>query len=287
MGEHHHHHGQVKNKRTLFFAFILTTIFALLEITTGWFLDSLALLGEGIHMFSDGINLLMAFIAVTIGLKAATKKNPFGFRRIETITAFLNGLALMVIPVFIFIEAIHRFTSPRDITGMNMLIVASIGLVINVIVAFMLFKSDQSSLNIRAAALHVLSDLLSSLSTIIAALLIMSLNWTIADPIVSAVVSITIFIGGFKITKEAFNVLMEGTPYDVDVDAIKEKILALDGIASIKDVKVWSITSEVNYIVIHVRTKADVRESDILPHIKEITEAFHLKETIQIEPILS
>lgn len=280
---HHHHHGQVKSKKTLFIAFLLTTIFAILEITTGWFIDSLALLGEGIHMFSDGVNLCMAFIAVTIGMKAASKKMPFGYRRIETITAFLNGLALMIIPIFILLEAMHRLHTPREIMSVQMLLVASVGLVINLMVAFMLFKSDQTSLNIRAAALHVLSDLLSSFATIIAAILIMSFGWTMADSIVSAVVSITIFMGGLHITKEAFHVLMEGTPQDVDEEAIRTEITASYGVCSIESLKMWTITSGDNHIVLHVKVHPGCNNADTLALLTEITHKYRLKETIQID----
>lgn len=257
--------------------------FAILEITTGFLINSLALLGEGFHMASDGLNLLMSFVAITIGMRAVTKAKPFGFRRIETITAFLNGLVLMIIPVFIVWEAVHRFTSPREIEGLSMLAIASIGLLINLIVAFMLFKADQSSLNIRAAALHVLADLLSSISTIIAALFIMSLGWFFVDPFVSVITSVTIFIGGLKITKEAFNCLMEGTPHNVDAEKIEEEILKVPGVLQLSDFKLWSIASDVNYLMAHIEVDDATDYSSVQKQINQIAKRYNLVETIQIK----
>lgn len=280
---HHHHHHQMKNKKILFIAFLLTFSFALLEIATGFFIQSLALLGEGIHMGSDGINLLMSFIAITIGMKAATMKMNFGFRRIETITAFLNGLALMAIPVFLVYEAFQRFTSPQEIAGMNMLIVASIGLLINMLVAYMLHKADQSSLNVRAAAFHVLSDLLSSAATIVAALFIMYLGWHVVDPIVSTIVSVTIFIGGWKITKESFLTLMEGVPHDMDAVILEQEFKLVPGVQSISTLKIWSITSEVNYLNLHVVKEEGFDPHHLLKELKEVANRHQLNETIQIE----
>jgi len=280
---HNHDHSHTKNRNILLFAFLFTLFFAIFEVISALVVHSLALLSEGIHMFSDGISLGISFFAAVIALKPLSKNRTFGSRRIETLAAFINGLTLIGIPIYVFIEAIIRFFHPQPIMSKQMLLVAFVGLVINSIVAYALSKGDaENNLNVRAAALHVISDLVSSVSVIIASLLIMKFHWTFIDPLVSALVSIVILKGGLTITKEAWNVLMEGTPQDVNIDEITNELHSLKGIKDITKLQIWSIASGENYINLHIHIDETTNEQEILAQLQKITDQYHLHETIQI-----
>lgn len=279
-------HGnlQKRNKDMLMFAFLFTTAFALFEIIAGIKYESLALLSEGIHMLSDGASLGLGVLAAWMGMKLATKSKTFGFRRFETIAAFINGLTLIIIPIYVLVEAIKRMGNPREIESEKMMIVAIIGLIINLIVAFVLSRGDtKNNLNVKAAALHVLSDLLSSVATIIASLLITNFGWYMADPIVSFVVAIAILSGGFKITKESFNVLMEGAPKNLNVEEIEKQLKAIPEVIEIKEVRVWSIASGMDYINIHAKIKLEANYKEVLKEIEKTMLKHSLRSTIQLE----
>ncbi|WP_456364220.1 cation diffusion facilitator family transporter [Priestia aryabhattai] len=199
----HHHHHHTGNKKVLFAAFVLTTFFAALEITYGVWSHSLSLLSEGIHMASDGISLLIAALAVTITIKFASK-----YKKAEPLAALINGIGLIVVPIVVIYEAFNRIVNgSQQILTKEMLIVAVIGLIINVIVAFVLSRGEKDNINVRAAMLHIIADLLSSISTIVVSLLVMFYNVLFIDALASIIISIVIFSGGWKITRESFKLL--------------------------------------------------------------------------------
>jgi len=279
---HHHHHHQTKNKKVLLLAFIFTTAFALLEVVSGVLFQTLALLSEGIHMLSDGISLLLSLIAATIGMKMATKKRPFGYRRAETITALLNGLALLLIPIYVVWEAIHRLMEPRTIMSKNMLIIAVIGLLINLLVAFVLSRGDkEQNLNLKSAYLHVFADLLSSVGTIVTALCIYFFQWVFLDATVSIIVSIVIFSGGVHIVKASMNILMEGLPEDVNTEALETQLLSIKGVEELTQCKLWSITAGENYMILHVKISEEADPRLVRKQIHEISHTCDLHETVE------
>lgn len=280
--EHHHNHGH-SNKKVLFFAFFITTLFALLEVIYGFITGSLLLLSEGGHMLSDGLSLGLAFFAVVLATKAATATKMFGYKRAEPIAAFLNGLGLIAIPIFVMCEAVKRLVyGSGQILSKEMLVVAAIGLVVNLAVAFALSRGEKDNINVRAAALHVLADLLSSVSTIIVSLLIMFFDFTIIDPIASIIVSLIILSGGWKITKESLNILMEGKPKGFDVEELKKEILNVDGVSTIKDIKVWSLSGDSHYMNAHITISDETKYKDIMEGIHELSHKYDLHETVQI-----
>jgi len=200
---HHHHHHHSGNKKVLFIAFILTALFAALEVTYGVWSHSLALLSEGIHMASDGISLLIAALAVMIATKSASK-----YKKAEPLAALINGIGLIVVPIIVIYEATNRLINgSQQILTKEMFIVAVIGLIINVIVAFVLSRGEKDNINVRAAMLHIIADLLSSISTIVVSLLVMFYNLLFIDALASIIISIVIFSGGWKITRESFMML--------------------------------------------------------------------------------
>lgn len=278
-----HEHNQGTNTKVLMFAFIFTLLFAILEVSYGFISNSLALLSEGIHMLSDGFSLGLAALAVILATKAINNKRMFGYRRAEPIAAFLNGIGLMVIPVVVMIEAVNRmFNGGQDILSKEMLIVAVIGLVMNLVVAIALSRGEKSNINVRAALLHIVADLISSTSTIAVSLLIMFFDFVIIDAIASFVVSIIIFTGGYKITKESLNILMEGSPDDIDAEELKTKILAIEGVKSIAHLKVWCIAEDEKYMTVHIEVDNVSKSSEILQLVQKINTESHLRGTIQI-----
>ena len=245
-----------KNRRLLIWAASLTFFFAGLEIVYGMISGSLMMMGDGVHMSSDAISLVLSLVAVILSTKAATKNKTFGYRRFEPIAAFINGLTLIIIPIFIIIEAINRMITPIDIVTNQMLIVGTIGLIVNVIVGFILTKAN-SNLNIKSALLHVVADLITSVSVVIAALGIKYFGLTWLDPIGSILTSFIIIAGGVKITKEALNILMEGTPKGYSVEEIEKAVHNTGTDVIVDDVKVWCVNEEEIYTLINIKSSAE------------------------------
>ena len=246
-----------KNKKLFIWAASLTLFFALIEIIYGFISGSLMMMGDGVHMASDAFSLILSLIATIMATKAVTKDKTFGYKRFEPIAAFINGLTLVIIPIFIIFEAISRVINPIEIIPDQMLVVGTIGLVINGIVGLILTKAN-SNLNVKSALLHVLADLFTSVSVVIAALGIKYLGITWLDPVGSIMTSIIIIAGGVKITKEAFNILMEGTPKGYSVDAIEKLVNDLKEDLTVHDIKVWCINEDEIFTLIHVYYTSDI-----------------------------
>lgn len=242
-----------KNKKLLIWAASLTIIFAMLEIIYGFISGSLMIIGDGIHMSSDAISLILSLIAAIMASKVTTKKRTFGYKRFEPIAAFINGLTLVLLPIYIIYEAINRIFTPVEILPMQMVVVGTIGLAINALVGYILSKGN-SNLNMRSAILHVFADMITSLSAVIVALAIMFFDLVWLDPIGSIVTSIIIIRGGIAITKESFNILMEGTPNGYSVEDIKRSIKGINQDLTILDVKLWCINEEEVYTLIKVKS---------------------------------
>ncbi|PGK51325.1 cation transporter [Priestia megaterium] len=252
---HHHHHITDKNKKLFIWAFSLTIFFALLEIVYGFISGSLMVIGDGIHMGSDSISLFLGLLATFMVTKAATSRRTFGYNRFEPIAAFVNGLTLILIPLYIIYEAIMRIINPVDINASQMLIVGAIGLFINGLVGFILSKGE-SNINMRSAMLHVVADMITSLSAVIVALSIMFFDTLWLDPIGSLVTSVIIIRGGLAITKEAFGILMEGTPDHLSADDVRNVVKKHVEGASILDIKLWCTNEEHVYLILRLSASA-------------------------------
>lgn len=243
--DHSHDHTHGANKKVLFISFIIITTYMIIEVVGGILTNSLALLADAGHMFSDAISLAVALLAFKLGERTATYSKTYGYKRFEILAAVFNGATLLLISIFIFYEAFQRFTHPPEVASTGMLIVASLGLLVNLLVAWILHNGGdtEDNLNMRAAFLHVLGDLLGSVGAVTAALLIMFFGWGWADPLASVIVAVLILISGVRVSKDAFHVLMEGTPKNVDLEEIIKLMESVEGIVSIHDLHVWTITS--------------------------------------------
>ena len=215
---HHHHghghsHGHSANKKALLLSFILIASFMVIEVIGGLLTNSLALLADAGHMLSDAASLGLSFFALKLGEKAASQFNTFGYKRFEIIAAAINGMTLILISLYILYEAIQRFANPPEVQSGGMLTIAAIGLLVNIVAAWILMRGEkEDNLNVRSAFLHVLGDMLGSVGAIVAALLMIFFGWGWADPVASLIVAVLISISGYRVTKDAFHILMEGTP---------------------------------------------------------------------------
>ncbi|WP_079709070.1 cation diffusion facilitator family transporter [Paraliobacillus ryukyuensis] len=282
---HGHGHGHNANKKALLISFCLIAGFMVVEVIGGIITNSLALLSDAGHMLSDAASLGLSFFAFKYGEKAATSSKTFGYKRFEILAAFINGLALMVISIYIFWEAFHRFFEPPSVSG-SMMIIAIIGLIVNILVAWILMRGDTNeNLNLRSALLHVMGDLLGSVGAIIAGILILVFDWNIADPIASVIVAILILVSGWRITRDSIHVLMEGIPSNIDLKAVEDQLLRIDGVHEVHDLHVWSITSDFPALSCHLIVQSEVNRDTLLQEASSVLHnQFDLDHTtIQME----
>ncbi|MBY7143788.1 cation transporter [Virgibacillus sp. NKC19-3] len=285
MESHHNHAHHPSNTRVLFLSFLFIFAFMIVEAIGGFLTNSLALLSDAGHMLSDAAALGLSLLAFKIGDKKATQDKTYGYRRFEIIAAFLNGVTLIAISLYIFYEAFHRFSNPPNVSA-SMMVIAFMGLIVNILVAWMLMRGDsKENLNIRSALLHVFGDLLGSIGALIAGALIFLFNWNIADPIASLIVAFLIIISGFRITKDAIHILMEGKPDNVDMGKIIENLYTLDGVKDVHDLHIWSITSEFPAMSCHLIVDDTVDRDHLLQKANRVLKThFNISHcTIQIE----
>ena len=283
--DHDHSHGHNANKKALLFSFILIAVFMIVEVIGGLLTNSLALLSDAGHMLSDAAALGLSLFAFKFGERAASSTKTYGYKRFEILAAFINGITLLVISIYIFWEAYNRFLEPPSVDG-SMMVIAIIGLVVNILVAWILMRGDtEGNLNLRSALLHVFGDLLGSVGAIIAGILILLFNWNIADPIASVIVAVLILISGWRVTKDSFHVLMEGIPEQINITEVEDKLKSIAGVVSVHDLHIWAITSDFPALSCHLIVNPEHDRDDILQTAsKLLLDNFKLKHTtIQIE----
>lgn len=288
--EHHKHgahsHNHTSNKKALKISFALIAGFMLVEFIGGVLTNSLALLSDAGHMLSDAAALGLSLLALIFGEKAATPSKTYGYKRFEILAALVNGLVLIALAIYILYEAIVRLSAPPAVIGKGMIIISVMGLIINILVAWILSRgSTEDNLNIRSAFMHVLGDLLGSVGAIIAALLIIFFGWNIADPIASMIVSVLILFSGWHIIRDSVNILMESKPSNINTLEIEETIKSIKGVIDIHDLHIWMITQEFLSLTAHISVDNEI-DRDLL--LKEITQVIKdqtgiVHTTIQIE----
>lgn len=289
MGHDHHDHTHGANKKTLLISFLVITVFMVVEVIGGLLTNSLALLADAGHMLSDSISLLIALIAFTLGEKAANYGKTYGYKRFEILAAVINGATLLIVSIYIFYEAYHRLLDPPEVASTGMLIIATIGLIVNIIVAFIMLRGGDTkdNLNMRAAFLHVLGDLLGSVGAILAALLMIFFNWTWADSVASVLVALLILISGWRVTKASIHVLMEGTPANVNLEKVIKMMKRVEGVQDIHDLHVWSVTSGQNVLSCHITVDGQMTVEESQQLLRKIEHELEHENighvTIQVE----
>ncbi|NUU79788.1 cation diffusion facilitator family transporter [Paenibacillus xylanilyticus] len=287
--DHGHHHAHPNNKKVLLFSFIIITVYMIVEAVGGFITNSLALISDAGHMLSDAVALGIALLAFTFGEKAVNTGKTYGYRRFEILAATLNGVTLIAISLYIFYEAIGRFIHPPEVATVGMLIISIIGLLVNILVAWIMMRGSdtENNLNMRGAYLHVISDMLGSIGAIVAALLMMFFGWGWADPLASVIVAVLVLRSGFFVTKSSLHILMEGTPANVDVNDLVQTIKKVDGVHGVHDVHVWSITSNLNALTAHIvvdGTLSIYEAETLVQKIEHMLEHKDIKHvTLQVE----
>ena len=257
----HHWHApdqaRERSKRALALTLALTTTFLVVEVVGGLLTGSLALLADAAHMLSDSVFLGVAFFAVWLAQRPATAQRTFGLKRAEILAALANGVALVAISIWIFVEAAERLSEPGEVDGGWVLVVAVAGLFVNGAAIAVLHRGGDASLNVRAAMRHVIADLLGSVGVIVAALIILTTGWDYADPLVSILIGLLILASSWAILRDTTQILLEGAPPGIDVSAVGREMASMPGVVEVHDLHVWMITSGFPALAAHVLVAAD------------------------------
>jgi len=266
---------------------LLNFLITIAEIIGGIFSGSLSLISDALHNFSDGIAIIITYIAMKLGKKPKTLKYTFGLKRAEILAAIINSSTLIVISFFLIKEAIDKLINPTQITGSLMLIVATIGLIANIAGTLLLKKGAKDSMNMRAAYLHLFSDAISSLAVIIGAIFIIYFQVYWIDPVLTIFISLYILKEAYSITKEAVEVLMMAAPEGIDANDIKSEVEAFKGVVNIHHLHLWKLNDNTIHFEAHIEVKDDLI-SNLMPLKEEIEELLEHKfgiehTTIQFE----
>ena len=288
MGHTHHNHKHrhvSESWRRLSVVLILTMLYMFAEIVGAWWTGSLALLADAGHMFTDVAALILALTAVWFGSRPATSRKTFGYYRLEIIAALVNGVALVVISLFIFYGAYERWLDPPVIRSGPMIVVAVGGLTVNLICAWILHARHEVDLNMRGAWMHVMGDALGSVAAILAGVCMSLFGWYAADALFSVVIAVLIIFGSVRLIKESTNVLLEGTPAHINLAAVEHAILDTRGVADVHDLHVWTITSGREALSAHVIHSASISQPDLLRELRtKLYDRFGVDHlTIQME----
>lgn len=267
----------------LFWPVALTLSFAFIEAAGGWLTGSLALMGDAGHMFSDSAALGLAWLASWIARKPPTKRHSFGLARVEVIVALANGLFMLAVVGGIVIEAIHRLAHPQSVAGGEVMLIAVIGLLINVVVAWHLHRGH-ANINSRAALLHVMGDMLGSIAAIAAGAVIYFTAWTPIDPLLSLLISLLIVGSTFALLREALHVLMEGVPLDLDLHEIESEMRSMEGVASIHDMHIWTLSSGKIVLSAHVVLHDLQGWMPVLSAMREMLHEHHGINHVTLQP---
>lgn len=226
------------------FAIILTFLILILEFLGGILTNSLALLSDAGHIFGDIFALGLSWVALLISALPPTHRKTYGYHRAEVLAALANGTTLFLICGFIFYEAIRRISSPEEVLSFQMLLIAGVGLTVNLIVAAKLKGASKHNLNVKSAFLHVLGDMWASVGVILGGIIMTFTGFYIVDPIISFFVGGIILKGAYRVSKEALNILLEGVPDNVDLDEILSLLKRINGVTDVHDLHIWTISSE-------------------------------------------
>ncbi len=268
---HFEHHGTDHNKphahaghehHAYGWALLLTLCFAVVEAITGWWSGSLALLSDAGHMFTDSLSLLLAGAAAWLAQKPPSERHSYGLARLEILAALVNSLFMLAIVAGIAYEAIDRYQHPRPVNGSAVMLVALIGLLINLGVGWLLTRGEDS-LNRRAALVHVIGDALGSIAALTAGLVISLTGWLPIDPILSIVVALLILVSTLNLLRETIHVLMEGVPSNISLNEVGKRLAGLEGVMRVHDLHIWTLASGQVAISAHL----NLRELSAWPRI--------------------
>ena len=287
MSHHHDHsHAPAQNFNKAFgFGIILNIIYIVVEVVYGVIINSMALLADAGHNFSDVLGLLLAWGAAYLAKTATTEKRTYGLRKSTILAALFNAIILMIAVGAISIEAVRKIIHPEPVQGSTMMIVAGIGFVINAITALLFMKGREKDINIKGAFLHMAADAGVSLGVVLAGLVIFYANWLWIDPAISLVIVVVITIGTWSLLKDSFSLSMDAVPKGININEVENYFRNLDGVEDVHDLHVWGMSTTENALTVHLLIPRDLKNDSFL---KVVCEDLHNKfgivhPTIQIE----
>jgi cobalt-zinc-cadmium efflux system protein len=253
---HAHAIDRAASRRVLAVVLTLTLLYAIIELVGGLLTGSLALLADAAHMFGDTGTVGLALVASWLAGRPATAQRSFGYQRAEILAALANGVALVALAIWIFVEAIDRLADPPEILGGWVLAVAAVGLVVNLIAATLLERTAGHSLNVRAVQRHVLADLAGSVGVIAAALIVIATGWRYADPLVGLAIAFLVLGSSWTILRDSVSILLESTPRGIDLAQVGRRMASMEGVVEVHDLHIWTITSGFPALSAHVLVRA-------------------------------
>jgi len=276
--DHGHHHGHDhtptvtrSNERKVLISFFLIFSFMLVEVVGGVLSGSLALLADAGHMLTDAAALALAYAAFRFGRRAADSRRTFGYLRFEVIAGFVNAITLFAIVGWIGYEAWQRFFDPVEVLAGPMMVVAVLGLLVNVLVLWIMTRGDTDHVNVKGAILHVMGDLLGSIGAIVAAIVIQLSGWTPIDPILSLLVAVLILRSAWKLLLKSLHILLEGAPDEASPEKIELGLMAaVQGLAAVGHIHVWQLTSGRTVATLHVRPSRDAEARRVARQVEEV-----------------
>ena len=283
---HSHGHGHGLNRSRVFLALCLTGGFMVVEVIGGLLSGSLALLADAAHMLIDTVALFLTWLAFGLSARPADHDRTYGYHRFPILAAFANGVGMVFVVGWICVEAIQRMNEPVEILATPMLVVAVVGLMVNVAAAAILFGADRDNLNVRGAFLHVLGDLLGSVAAISAAVVIMATGWMLIDPLLSFLVAALILRSTWSLIRDSGHILLEGTPVELDVREIGADLVEhLDAVEDVHHVHAWSLAQGRSLLTLHARIREGVGSDDAIDAMhRRLAERFDVTHvTVQVE----
>jgi cobalt-zinc-cadmium efflux system protein len=249
---HAHVHERAESSRALAIALAITAVYTVVEVVGGIYTGSLAVLADAVHMLSDNVAIALALAAAWLATRPATPGRSYGYKRAEVLAALANGVLLVALSIWIFVAAIQRLTDPPDVLGGWMLVIAAVGIAVNLAAGGVLYRSRAASINVEAAFRHVLADLLGSFGVLAAAVAILTTGWLQADPIVSILIGLLVLASAWTILRDSTEILLEATPRGMDATAIGRRLAGAPGVVEVHDLHVWTITSGFTALSAHV-----------------------------------
>jgi cobalt-zinc-cadmium efflux system protein len=262
----------------------LTLSFALVEAVAGWWSGSLALLSDSGHMVTDGLALGLALFAQTVARSPPSERNTFGYARAEVLGAFVNAVFMLVVVVLIAIEAVHRLLDPQPVAGVVVMIVAAVGLAINLVVARLLHGHHEHDLNTRAAYLHVLGDALGSVAALVAGAIVWQTGWVAADPLLSLFVVALMLYSTTRLLRQSIHVLMEGVPAHLSYPGIGQALAGIPGVRNVHDLHVWHMSAERVALSAHVMIDNPAQWPAVLAAVRRVLRERFAIEHVTLQP---
>ncbi len=298
MAHHHHHdhgaghshaHTMTTNRRRLILSLVLIATFMVVEVVVGLVAGSVALIADAGHMLTDALAIALSLVALHLAARPARGSMTFGLKRVEILSAQINGLTLLVLAAVIVYESIHRLMNPADVLGGWVLITAAIGAVVNVLVLLVLSGADRRSLNIEGSYQHVLMDLLGSVAAIVAGAVVFLTGYNRADAIAALLVALLMFRSAWSLVSQSTRVLLEAAPLGIDPDAVGEAMVSHPGVVGVHDLHVWEVTSGFGALSAHVTVARDVDCHTVRREVEAVLkERFDLRHTtlqVDHEPV--